>query len=73
MSILNISEVGKLKVKVYDSRAALGEEAAKEAGARIKELLSTKKEINIIFAGLIYKVVIFHLKIEHMSMKMILS
>lgn len=51
MSILNVSEVGKLKVKVYDSRAALGEEAAKEAGAKIKELLSTKKEINMIFAA----------------------
>jgi glucosamine-6-phosphate deaminase len=41
----------KLTVKVYDSRKAMGEEAAKEAAAHIKALLSQKDEINMIFAA----------------------
>lgn len=42
---------GKLKVKIYNSREALGKEAAREAAATIKELLGQKKEVSIIFAA----------------------
>jgi glucosamine-6-phosphate deaminase len=41
----------KLTVKVYDSREAMGADAAKEAGESIKALLSQKDEINMIFAA----------------------
>src|SRR5690554_5011735 len=41
----------KLTVKVYDSRDSMGQEAAKEARAKIKELLSQKDEIGMIFAA----------------------
>ena len=42
---------GRLKVKMSDTRAELGEVAAKEVAAYIKELLSRKDEVNIIFAS----------------------
>lgn len=42
---------GKLKVKIYNSREALGKEAAREAATAIKELLGQKNEVNIIFAA----------------------
>ena len=51
MSTIKEMQVGKLKVKVYETRQAMREGAAKEAAARIKELISKKGEINIIFAA----------------------
>ena len=42
---------GKLAVKIYDSRKAMGEAAGKEAGAYIRDLLGKKEEIYIIFAA----------------------
>ena len=41
----------KLTVKVYDSRTEMGRNAAKEIKEKIKELLSVKSEINMIFAA----------------------
>lgn len=41
----------KLKVKVYSSRQAMGQGAAQEAVAYIKELLAVQPEVNIIFAA----------------------
>jgi glucosamine-6-phosphate deaminase len=41
----------KLKVKVYENRSAMGAAAAIEAAATIKELLSRKERIRIIFAA----------------------
>lgn len=43
--------VDKLKVKVFDNRVAMGEDAASDIKAKIKELLSQKQEINMIFAA----------------------
>ena len=42
---------GRLKVKMSNTRAELGEVAAKEVAAYLKELLSRKDEVNIIFAS----------------------
>ena len=41
----------KLKVNVYENRTLMGEGAAKDIKAKIIELLSTKAEINMIFAA----------------------
>ena len=41
----------KLKVKIYSSRQAMGQGAAHEAVAYIKELLEVQSEVNIIFAA----------------------
>ena len=41
----------KLKVKIYSSRQAMGQGAAHEAVAYIKELLDVQPEVNIIFAA----------------------
>ena len=43
--------VDKLTVKIYKDRPEMGEAAAREIGAKIKELLSSKPEINMIFAA----------------------
>ena len=43
--------VNKLKVKIYETRPDMGANAAKEASQKIKELLSEKEFINIIFAA----------------------
>ncbi|NSW89216.1 MAG: glucosamine-6-phosphate deaminase [Firmicutes bacterium] len=51
MSKIKEMKVDSLIVKVFDSRQALGEEAAKEAAVKIRELLQEKQEINIIFAA----------------------
>ncbi|EGD47017.1 Glucosamine-6-phosphate deaminase [Ruminiclostridium papyrosolvens DSM 2782] len=42
---------GNLKVKIFNSREALGKEAAIEAAVAIKRVLEQKKEVNIIFAA----------------------
>ena len=44
-------EKDQLKVKIYDTRAAMGAEAAKDAAACMRKLLETKREINMIFAA----------------------
>ena len=41
----------KLFVEVYDSRADMGAAAARDVCAKIRELLKTKSEINMIFAA----------------------
>ena len=41
----------KLTVNVYENRTLMGEAAARDIKAKIKELLSTKAEINMIFAA----------------------
>ena len=43
--------VDKLNVGIYDSRAEMGKAAANDVSAKIKELLKTKSELNIIFAA----------------------
>jgi len=42
---------GRLKVKIFESRAELGRLAAKDVAEYIIELLSCKDEVNIIFAS----------------------
>jgi len=51
MGLIKEMQVDKLKVKIYETRQELGEGAAKEASAKIKELIESKGEINIIFAA----------------------
>lgn len=51
MSMLKEMQAAKLKVQVYDSRKSMGEASARDAAAKIKELLSKKSEINMIFAA----------------------
>jgi len=41
----------KLEVGIFENRTEMGEAAAKEISAKIKELLAEKQEINIIFAA----------------------
>ena len=41
----------KLQVQIYDNRRLMGEDAARAIKAKIAELLSTKSEINMIFAA----------------------
>ena len=41
----------KLQVKIFETRKLMGEEAAKDIKAKIKELLTRQKEINVIFAA----------------------
>ena len=41
----------KLEVRIYDNRTLMGEAAAADISARIKALLATKPEINMIFAA----------------------
>ena len=41
----------KLEVEIFENRTLMGEAAAKDISAKIKELLSKKQEINMIFAA----------------------
>ena len=41
----------KLQVEIFENRTLMGEAAAKDISAKIKELLSEKREINMIFAA----------------------
>ena len=43
--------VDKLRVKIFENRTLMGEDAAKDIKDKIKELLSKKAEINMIFAA----------------------
>lgn len=38
----------KLEVKIFENRTLMGEAAAKDISAKIKELLAEKQEINMI-------------------------
>lgn len=51
MALIKEMKTGKLLVKVFDTRNAMGEDAGKEAAACIRQLLKEKEEINIIFAA----------------------
>ena len=51
MSVVKEMNVDKLKIMVFDTRKALGVEAAKQAAAKVRELSAKKNEINIIFAA----------------------
>jgi glucosamine-6-phosphate deaminase len=51
MSTVKEFNADKLLVKIYDSRDAMGKNAAVEVIAKIKELLSEKDEISMIFAA----------------------
>lgn len=51
MALIKEMKTGKLRVKVFDTRNAMGEDAGKEATACIRQLLKEKEEINIIFAA----------------------
>lgn len=51
MSLIKELKSGNLNVKVFDSRAAMGKAAANEAALRIKEILTRKSEVNIVFAS----------------------
>lgn len=48
---MKIFNKDKLTVKIYRDRAEMGASAAEEIGAKIKELLQTKEQINMIFAA----------------------
>lgn len=51
MSLLKEISAGSLKVKVFENRAQMGVDAAKDIAECIKKLQSEKDEINIIFAA----------------------
>ena len=48
---MKILKKDKLLVKVFDTREEMGNEAGKEASAKIKELIAKKGEVNMIFAA----------------------
>jgi len=43
--------VENLKVRIYESRSSMGEDAAKDVASRVNELLTTQESVNIIFAA----------------------
>ena len=51
MTVIKEFNCDKLHVRVFDSRAAMGECAGKEAAAYIKKLLQEKESINVMFAA----------------------
>lgn len=51
MSVIKEITAGKLKVKVFETRQQLGEQAAKEMSDTLKRLLAEKEEVNVIFAS----------------------
>lgn len=51
MTVIKDFNCDKLHVRVFDSRAAMGECAGKEAAAYIKKLLQEKESINVMFAA----------------------
>ena len=46
----------KLQVEIFENRTLMGEAAAKDISAKIKELLAEKQEINIILVIIYYQV-----------------
>ena len=51
MSLLKTEKIGTLDVRIYDTRAALGEAAGADAAAVLRARLAEKSEINMIFAA----------------------
>lgn len=51
MSVVKEFYCGKLRVRVFDSRNAMGECAGAEIAATIKKLLTQKEQINVMFAA----------------------
>ena len=51
MAILKDFQADALRVRVSDSREAMGRDAARAAGERIRALLRERDEINMIFAA----------------------
>lgn len=51
MSTINEFTVGKLKVRVYESRDEMGKAAGYDIACKIKELQRIKDEINMVFAA----------------------
>ena len=51
MPLLKSFSADALRVKIADSRTAMGQEAARDAAQCIRDLLSRKAEINMIFAA----------------------
>ncbi len=51
MAIVKEFKKDNLNVKIFDTRDAMGAQAAKECAAKMKELLSKKEHINMIFAA----------------------
>lgn len=51
MALVKEFQADKLTVKIFDSRDSMGQTAADEVRAKVKELLSQKDEISMIFAA----------------------
>lgn len=51
MAIIKEFEADRLKVKICETRKAMGELAAKHIAQKVKELLKEKDEVNVIFAA----------------------
>ena len=51
MAIVKEFKKDKLNIKIFDTRDAMGAQAAKECAAKMKELLAKKEHINMIFAA----------------------
>ena len=49
--MLKSMKVDKLAVEIYESRAAMGAAAAKDAAVKLKSLLAVKEELNVMFAA----------------------
>ncbi len=49
----------KLKVKAFETRLAMGKDAAKDVSIRIKELLESQESVNIILLLLLHKMNFF--------------
>lgn len=51
MSKIKEINLSNLKVEIFDSRVSMGSQSAKDAAKKVKELLSLKAEINMLFAA----------------------
>ena len=51
MSLVKTIKADRLTVKIYDSRKAMGDAAAADVAAKIKEIANEKGEVNMIFAS----------------------
>lgn len=49
--MIKMFDAGRLQVKIFETRAEMGENAAKEAAAALREVLANKAECNVIFAA----------------------
>ncbi|NLY98718.1 MAG: hypothetical protein GX082_15100 [Clostridiaceae bacterium] len=51
MSLVKTIKADRLTVKIYDSRKAMGDAAAADVAAKIKEIANEKGEVYMIFAS----------------------